>query len=104
MRWTRMAPGRGRRSRTEKSCGPDTLTPVSSWRRQTADDGGKRAELAGESTKETVKTIACGNAGLSGWTCGDYARVLCFISHARLRVQWHPAFPTPFVGWKIPAQ
>jgi hypothetical protein len=37
--------------RTAKSCGPDTLTPVSSWRRQTADDGGKRARLTGESAK-----------------------------------------------------
>jgi hypothetical protein len=43
--------------RTAKSCGPDTLTPVSSWRRQTADDGGKRARLTGESTKETVKPL-----------------------------------------------
>src|SRR6266481_7507474 len=24
---------------------------------------------------------------------GDYARVLCFISHARLRVHWAPGFP-----------
>jgi hypothetical protein len=52
--------------RTEKSCGPDTLTPVSSWRRQTAGDGGKRARLTGESTKETVKTIACGTPGDPG--------------------------------------
>jgi hypothetical protein len=52
----------GRRSRTEKSCGPDTLTLVSSWRRQTAGDGGKRAGLTGESAKETVNHCA-GNAG-----------------------------------------
>src|ERR1700681_157709 len=32
--------------------------------------------IAWESTKEAVKTIACGNAGLLRWTCGDYARVL----------------------------
>jgi hypothetical protein len=32
--------------------------------------------IAGESTKEAVKTIACGNAGLLRWTCGDDARVL----------------------------
>jgi hypothetical protein len=32
--------------------------------------------VTGESTKETVKTIACGNAGFFRWTCGDYARVL----------------------------
>jgi hypothetical protein len=27
------------------------------------------------------KTIACGNAGLLRWTCGDYARVFVFITH-----------------------
>jgi len=27
------------------------------------------------------------------FTCGDYARVLCFISHARLRVQRAPGIP-----------
>jgi hypothetical protein len=30
------------------------------------------------------KTIARGMPGLLRCTCGDYARVLCFISHARL--------------------
>jgi hypothetical protein len=27
--------------------------------------------ITGEITKETVKTIACGNAGYSGFACGD---------------------------------
>src|SRR5882757_180531 len=66
MQWTRLAPRRARHSRTEKSCGPDTLTPVSSWRRQTAGDGGKRARLTGESTKETVTPSRAGMPDVSG--------------------------------------
>src|SRR5258706_16048265 len=42
------------------------------------------------------KTIACGNAGLVRWTCGDYL-VCLFSSHTRLRVHRHPAFPTPSI-------
>jgi hypothetical protein len=76
MRWTRVAPGRKRCSRTEKSCGPDTLTLVSSRRRQTADDGGKRAGLTGESAKETVTPSRAGMPGDSGRNRGDYARVV----------------------------
>jgi hypothetical protein len=76
MRWTRVAPGRKRCSRTEKARGPDTLTPVSSWRRQTAGDGGKRAGLTGESAKETVTPSRAGMPGDSGCNRGDYARVV----------------------------
>src|ERR1700681_2309521 len=83
---------RERHSRTEKSCGPDTLTPVSSWRRQTADDGGKRARLAGESTKETVKPLRAGMPDVSG---GPVVTNSCvyYILHARLRVHWAPGIP-----------
>jgi len=50
--------------RTEKSCGPDASTLASSSRKQVfAGDGDKKSPIAGESTKETVKTIACGDAG-----------------------------------------
>jgi hypothetical protein len=59
--------------RTAKSCGPDAPTLASSSRscvgptglRQniSAGDGGKKSPVTGESTKETVKTIACGDAG-----------------------------------------
>src|SRR6267142_1410130 len=41
------------------------------------DDGDKKELVAGESTKETVKTIAQGRSDCSGYTCGDY-RVLFF--------------------------
>ena len=37
--------------RTTKARGPDTLTPVSSRRRQTAGYGGNRAGLTGEIAK-----------------------------------------------------
>jgi hypothetical protein len=53
--------------------------------------------VTGESAKQTVKTIACGNAGCFRSTCGDL--LVCFHhSHARLRVHRHPAFPTPSMG------
>ena len=39
------------------------------------------------------KTIARGMPGLLRCTCGDYARVLHLISHARLRVHWAPGIP-----------
>jgi hypothetical protein len=49
-----------------------------------ADDGGKKARLTREITKETVKTIAQGMP-VAGFTCGDL--LVCFLFlHARLRV------------------
>src|SRR5260370_14241118 len=39
------------------------------------------------------KTIARGMPGLFRCDRGDYARVLRFISHARLRVHWAPGIP-----------
>ncbi len=54
--------------------------------------------VSGKSTKETVKTIACGNAGLFRWTCGDYARVLCFFRTRGCGCIGRPAFPTPLRG------
>ena len=62
---------------TAKSCGPDAPTLASSWR-VNRKRRWQTSMVTGESTKETVKTIACGNAGFFRWTCGDYARVLCF--------------------------
>src|SRR6202166_1532887 len=53
MRWTRgSALTNGAVARTAKSCGPDTPTLVSSWRkRYPRNDGGKQARFTGESTK-----------------------------------------------------
>ena len=43
------APDERKRSRTAKSCGPDTSALVSSWREAIpADDGGKKADHRGE--------------------------------------------------------
>src|SRR5205814_10339384 len=39
------------------------------------------------------KTIARGMPGDFRCDRGDYARVLCFISHARLRAHWAPGIP-----------
>ena len=64
MRWTWAARRRTRRPRGRRS--RMVLTPRR-WRQVggsvSAGDGGNKARLTGESTKETVKTIACGNAG-----------------------------------------
>ena len=52
------------------------------------------------------KTIARGMPGLLRCDRGDYARVLCFISHARLRVHRAPGIPCAlcFAGRTILAQ
>ena len=45
------------------------------------------AGVAGESTKQAVKTIACGTPDVSGATVVTEARVHNYISHARLRMR-----------------
>src|SRR6202035_1265372 len=55
-------------TRTVKSCGPDASTPASSLRMHFRRRRRQESPISGESTKETVKTIACGNAGCSGAT------------------------------------
>jgi hypothetical protein len=88
--------------RTAKSCGPDTPTLVSSSRscvgptelRQniSADDGGKTARSPG-STKETVKTIACRNAGRFRCTRCYSCAFYHYKVHTRPRVQRAPGIP-----------
>src|ERR1700686_914452 len=78
--------------RTAKSCGSDASTPASSLREEAQMTVTKKPDRRGEH-EVSRKTIACGNAGLFRWTCGDYARVLHLISHARLRVHWAPGIP-----------
>src|SRR5882724_8140627 len=73
LRWTLAASarckpcGRERWQRTAKSCGPGAATLASScvefFQR---GHGGKKGRFPGESTKETVKTIARGKPGCSG--------------------------------------
>jgi hypothetical protein len=66
---------------------------------RSASDGDNKP-ITGESTKETVKTIACGSAGLIRWTCGDYTRVL-FTLRTRLRVHWASGVPHALQGGSI---
>src|SRR6266487_6983461 len=90
--------------RTAKSCGSDAPRLASSFaearRPNRALDktisAGRRWQnsmVTEESTKEAVKTIARGMPGDFRCDRGDYARVLCFISHARLRVHQAPGIP-----------
>ena len=68
------ASGREMLQRTAKSCGPDAPTLASSLaevqppnrvgvRRISARRRWQTSPVTGESSKETVKTIACGNVG-----------------------------------------
>ena len=52
--------------RTAKSCGPDAPTLVSSWR-VNRKRRWQPSMVTGESTKETVKTIAQGMPGVPGY-------------------------------------
>jgi hypothetical protein len=100
-----------RLQRTAKSCGPDAPTLASSsrmasrpYRAQTshtsADDGGKKSPVTGESAKEAVKTIACGNAGrfrcTRCYSCAFYQ----YKVHTRPRVQRAPGIPHALLGAK----
>ena len=67
------ASGRQMLLRTAKSCGPDAPTLASSSRSRVGPTGLRQKHIRGrrwqkspvteESSKETVKTIACGNVG-----------------------------------------
>jgi hypothetical protein len=80
--------------RTVKSCGPDASTPASSWRKKlSADDGDKQARSPGRARRKPLKPLRAGMPGESGCNRGDYARMLIFILHARLRVRLAPGIP-----------
>jgi hypothetical protein len=97
MRWTRQCQARKCWTKDADAYGevvwswrPDAgvkFSGVIRWM-TVAKEPGHRGEHEG-----SRKTIARGKPGVSVWTCSDYARVLCFISHARLRVQRAPGFP-----------
>jgi len=68
-----------------------------------------KSPIAGESTKETVKTIACGKRRvIPGYS---FTRVHFYQckAHTRLRCHGHPAFPTPSISraecfWQNPGR
>jgi len=59
-----------------------------------ADDGGQTSPVTGESTKETVKTIARGMPGVSGVTVVTNAACLLHTTRGCGRIG-RPAFPAP---------
>jgi hypothetical protein len=86
---------RSSRSRTEKSCGPGAPTlALSSWSAQRALCGrrGQKSPVPGESTKDTVKTIAQGR---------PVVRLVPVVTPPAFCLQadhgcgQHPAFPAP---------
>jgi len=86
---------RGRRSRV-------VLTPRR-WRQVCAKERRRRwqkSPVTGESTKETVKTIAQGRPGVPV-TCGDYTRVLPTHCTRGCGCIGHPAFPAPSVFSRV---
>src|SRR5258708_27011481 len=64
--------------RTAKSCGPDAPTLASSLAELSARRRWQESPVTGESTKETVKTIAQGRPGESG---GPVATTLVCYQH-----------------------
>ncbi len=66
--------------RTAKSCGPDAPTLVSSFAELSARRRWQESPVTGESTKETVKTIARGMPGVSGVTV--VTTLVCFLIFA----------------------
>src|SRR5712664_1593566 len=105
------ARGREMLQRTAKSCGPDAPTLASSSRscvgptglRQNLSVGRRwqKSPVTGESTKETVKTIACGNAGRFRCTrCYSCAFYQYKCTRGR-GCNGHPAFPTPSLGGRL---
>ena len=91
-RRARMRAGRMMLKRTAKSCGSDAPMLASSLREEAQATVSNKPGHRGDH-EVSRKTIARGMPGLLRCTCGDYARVLCFISHARLWVHWAPGIP-----------
>src|SRR5437879_12235541 len=58
----------------------------------------RRIRSPGRARNKPLKPLRAGMPGDLGWTCGDYARVLCFTYCTRgYGCGEHPAFPTPSV-------
>src|ERR1700730_9408785 len=67
--------------RTAKSCGPDAPTLASSWWKQFRRRRWQKSPVTGESTKETVKTIAQGMPDCFGEPV--VITLVCFLTFAR---------------------
>ena len=80
--------------RTAKSCGPDAPTLASSWRRQLRRRRWQTSPVTGESSKETVKTIAQGRPGVSGEPVVTNSCAFYLCTRGR-GCNGHPAFPAP---------
>src|SRR5258706_1249545 len=100
--------------RTVKSCGPDAPTLASSSRSCVGPTGLRQdhicrrrwqeSPVTGESAKETVKTIACGNAGRFRCTRCYSCAFYHYKVHTRPRVQRAPGIPHALFGRKIFAE
>jgi hypothetical protein len=102
--------------RTAKSCGPDAPTLASRRRKAPLPNRALRgasfrrrrwqtSPVTGESAKETVKTIACGNAGCSGVSAVD-TRVLSTFAHEAAGAAGTRRSPRPliFLGERFGAE
>jgi hypothetical protein len=81
MRWTRRRCRRTAPTRTAKSCGPDAPTLASSLRMMICKRRWQKSPVTGESTKETVKTIAQGMSECFGEPV--VTTLVCFITFPR---------------------
>src|SRR5436309_4739898 len=79
-------------TRTAKSCGSDAPMLASSLREEAQMTVSNKPGHRGE-REVSRKTIARGMPGRFRCDRGDYARVLCFILHARLRAHQAPGIP-----------
>src|SRR6202140_3766078 len=96
MRWTRAALlTRAFCLRTEKSCGPDASTLVSSLREAIfASDGDKKARSPGRARRKPLKPLRAGMPGDFRCDRCEYSCASCTTtSHTRLRVHWPPGIP-----------
>src|SRR5437016_11870427 len=78
--------------RTAKSCGSDAPMLASSLCEEAQMTVSNKPGHRGE-REVSRKTIARGVPGDFRCDRGDYARVLCFLSHARLRAHPAPGIP-----------
>jgi len=88
-----LAPVAGVKSAEVKSARPGLTKPFNPLMTVT-----RRIRSPGRARYKPLKPLRAGMPGDLGWTCGDYARVLCFTICTRgYGCGGHPAFPTPSV-------